>query len=211
MLKVKEREELEKVLNSEEYKTLYQGELLKLTAELEKICKEAGEKTEHIAVNTILSRLKTSDSIIDKLERKKKEISVDSMLNNMNDLAGLRVICSFLDDVYCISDAISKMKEYEIVKKKDFIKNPKSSGYQSLHIILKRKGSEFLGHPVKIEIQIRTAAMNFWSVLEYQLQYKKRKKSVKAVKEQLRSFAVSIAAIDREMVEIRDRIQKIKA
>lgn len=125
-------------------------------------------------INSIKSRLKSVPSIVEKLERRGIDISIPAMEHELNDIAGVRVICSFTEDVYKLADALLRQDDITLIEKKDYIKNPKENGYRSLHLIVevpiflekeKRK--------MKVEIQLRTIAMDCWASLEHQLRYKK--------------------------------------
>ena len=126
-------------------------------------------------INTIKSRLKSPESIMEKLERKKLSVSVESIEENLFDVAGVRVICSFPRDVYMLAESLLKQDDIELIEKKDYIKNPKQNGYRSLHLIVAIP--IFLANEkriMKVEIQLRTIAMDFWATLEHQLKYKKK-------------------------------------
>ncbi|MBQ4091717.1 MAG: GTP pyrophosphokinase family protein, partial [Firmicutes bacterium] len=125
-------------------------------------------------INSIKTRLKSPKSIREKLERKGLDISAESIENNIKDVAGVRVVCSFTDDVYTLADALLKQDDIILVERKDYIANPKENGYRSLHLIVAipiflAKGKQMM----KVEIQLRTIAMDFWASLEHQLRYKK--------------------------------------
>ena len=125
-------------------------------------------------MNGMKSRLKSLPSIKGKIERKGLPFTVENIEENINDIAGIRVICSFPNDVYMLADALLKQDDITLVKKKDYIENPKPNGYRSLHLIV--SVPIFLAkekRPMKVEIQLRTIAMDFWASLEHQLRYKK--------------------------------------
>lgn len=148
-------------------------------------------------------RLKSSESIIAKMKRKKRELTEENVLRYINDLAGIRIICIFLDDIYRVRDYIYTIPDIEIIKEKDFVKKPKNSGYQSLHLIVRFPNGR------KAEIQLRTVGMDFWSVLEYQLQYKKHHKKRKILKKELLSCAIDVRNMDQRMLELREFIEKV--
>ena len=125
-------------------------------------------------INSIKTRLKSPVSMQEKLNKKGLKFRVQDIEENLNDVAGIRVICSFVDDVYLIADALLKQDDITLISKKDYIKNPKPNGYRSLHLIV--TVPIFLAHEkriMKVEIQLRTIAMDFWASLEHQLRYKK--------------------------------------
>ena len=148
-------------------------------------------------------RLKDRDSIIAKMIKKKRELTEENVFTYINDLAGIRVVCLFLDDIYRVRDFIYQIPGISIVKEKDFVKKPKNSGYQSLHIIVQFTNGK------KVEIQLRTIGMDFWSVLEYQLQYKKHHKKGKMLKKELFSCAIDVRNMDQRMLDLRQSIENV--
>jgi len=125
-------------------------------------------------INSIQTRIKSPDSIIEKLIRKDLVLNINSIEKNINDIAGIRVVCSFIDDVYFLADCLAKQDDVKIIEVKDYIKSPKANGYRSLHIIIEIP--IFLQQEkrmMKVEVQLRTIAMEFWSSLEHKLRYKK--------------------------------------
>jgi len=153
---------------------------------------------------TIKARIKSPDSLYEKLERKGFEKSIDSIRNNIYDVAGVRVICPFIDDIYKVADMLSTQDDIRIISRKDYIKNPKKNGYRSLHLVVEIP--IFLSKekkPVLVEVQIRTIAMNFWASLEHQIHYKKFSNSnVDSVKK-LAECADTIYETDLKMLNIR--------
>ncbi len=166
-----------------------------------------GFEQEQLIGRSIIShtkyRLKSRDSIVAKMIKKKRELTEENMFTYINDLAGIRVICLFLDDIYRVRDFIYRISGISIVKEKDFVKKPKNSGYQSLHIIVQFTDGK------KVEIQLRTIGMDFWSVLEYQLQYKKHHKKEKALKKELFSCAIDVRNMDQRMLDLRQSIENV--
>lgn len=158
-------------------------------------------------IHSIDSRIKSPESIVGKLQKKGLELSVQSAQRNLMDIAGVRVICYYIDDIYAISELLALQGEYKIVKVKDYIKNPKSSGYRSLHVIIMvpvyraTQKSE-----VPVEIQIRTIAMDFWASLEHQLHYKTKSPVPESLKQELRNCAEIIADTDLRMQDIYTQI-----
>lgn len=204
------REEGDEMKKNKQDITLYFGEaklqqqyneaIVKLTKRLQSIDALLREESGRMIISYITGRIKTPDSIIEKLQRKEKKTNLESALENLNDIVGVRAVCLFKDDIYHIKDYINKQPDILILKEKDFIKKPKSSGYRSLHLILKIDG-------IKVELQLRTPAMDFWSVLEYQLQYKKKNIKVKAEEAELKSCAAAIEEIEERMTNLRNRIE----
>lgn len=156
---------------------------------------------------SIKSRLKTPESIYQKLERKGHAATVENIREYISDVAGLRVICSFPDDIYRLAELLIKQDDIIVVRKKDYIQYPKPNGYRSLHFIL--NVPIFLPDEkkyVKAEVQFRTIAMDFWASLEHKLKYKKNVDSTDGIEQQLKACADSIEALDYQMQEIRNRI-----
>lgn len=160
-------------------------------------------------IEMIKSRIKKPKSIIDKLQRKGFPLTLESMVDNLNDIAGIRVICSFVDDIYSIVNMLAGQDDINILCIKDYIKNPKSNGYRSYHMIVeipvffsdKKKN-------MRVEIQVRTIAMDFWASLEHQLKYKKDVECSKEIVKELKECANIIAMTDKKMLEIRQAIEE---
>lgn len=159
-------------------------------------------------IESIKSRLKRPASIRNKLERYGLEFSMDSIRNNIHDIAGIRVICSFVGDVYVLADALLKQDDITLISKKDYIKRPKASGYRSLHLIV--GVPIFLAHEkriMKVEIQFRTLAMDFWASLEHQLRYKKNFNYTEEMSRELKECAETSAELDQRMENIRKTVR----
>lgn len=159
-------------------------------------------------ISDIKSRIKSMFSIREKLLGRGLPFTVESMEENLNDIAGVRVICSFPEDVYTLADALLKQDDICLLEKKDYIKNPKPNGYRSLHLIV--TVPIFLAHEKKemrVEIQLRTIAMDFWASLEHQLRYKKDFAFSEEMAEELLQCANLSAELDARMDAIRNRVQ----
>ena len=161
-------------------------------------------------IHSIESRIKSPQSIIGKLQKKGLELSAKSAQKNLMDIAGIRVVCYYLDDIYAIAELLNMQSEYKIVKVKDYIKNPKPSGYRSLHVIL--MVPVYLAtqkKEVPVEIQIRTIAMDFWASLEHQLHYKTKSIVSEALKQELQNCAEIISETDLRMQDIYHQIDEL--
>lgn len=162
-------------------------------------------------IESIKSRLKSYESIIKKLKDRDLPFSLEAIQENIRDVAGIRVICSFPEDIYMLADCLLSQDDVKLIEKKNYIKNPKKSGYRSLHLII--EVPIFLRNEkksMKVEVQLRTIAMDFWASLEHKLRYKKNidpKENEMLEKELLQCSEIS-AALDKRMEEIRDRIEK---
>lgn len=160
-------------------------------------------------IQFIKSRVKKPLSIVNKLEKLEKEISIESIMNSLNDVAGIRVICSFIDDVYKISDMLTKQDDIKLIRVKDYIKNPKPNGYRSYHMIIEIP--VFFSDSkqwIRVEIQIRTVAMDFWASLEHELKYKNYVEGSKEIENELKKCANTISETDYKMMSIRNQIQE---
>ncbi|MBE6717850.1 MAG: GTP pyrophosphokinase family protein [Ruminococcaceae bacterium] len=159
-------------------------------------------------INDIKTRLKSFKSIKEKLERQNLPFNLSSIESNLHDIAGVRVVCSFPDDVYMLADALLKQDDITLVSKKDYIENPKPNGYRSLHMII--TVPIFLAHEkklMKVEIQLRTIAMDVWASLEHQLRYKKNAKFTKEMADELLYCAKISAELDEKMDKLRSLTQ----
>lgn len=145
-----------------------------------------------------------------KLERKEREVTFETAVNTLNDIAGVRVVCYFADDIYQIADAVRRQKDVTIVKEKNYIRKPKKSGYQSLHLIVEVPVT-YLDKTtaVRVEIQIRSVAMDYWAELDSQMCYKKDAGQLEAVEKATKQYADVIAGVDKKMLELRKKIQKM--
>ena len=162
-------------------------------------------------IESIKTRVKSYDSIMKKIRRKDIPVSLESIEENIRDIAGVRVICSFPDDIYALAESFLRQDDIVLIEKKDYIKNPKPSGYRSLHLIV--QVPIFLQNEKKmvyVEVQFRTIAMDFWASLDHKMRYKKELSSeeVEILQEELYDCARQSAALDERMQGFRDRIAK---
>ncbi|MBR5543633.1 MAG: GTP pyrophosphokinase family protein [Oscillospiraceae bacterium] len=161
----------------ESFKTLmayYKCAIMEIETKLNVLNEQFSLRYDRNPISTTKSRLKSIESIIRKLKRKSAAYTLSSLEENINDIAGIRVVCSFESDVYTIANALTSQDDIQLIKEKDYIKNPKPNGYRSLHLIV--SVPIFLLHEkkhMKVEIQLRTIAMDSWAALEHQLKYKK--------------------------------------
>lgn len=159
-------------------------------------------------ISSIKTRLKSPISIEEKLRRKNLDYSIEAIEENLNDVAGIRVICNLPEDVYTIAEAFTKQDDITVLEVKDYIKNPKENGYRSLHLIVEIP--IFLSHEKKLmkaEIQLRTIAMDFWASLEHQLRYKKDAEFTEEMANELYECAKISADLDLRMQEVRNKIK----
>ena len=160
-------------------------------------------------INGIKSRLKSIESIKEKLERKGLPYTVQAIEENLNDVAGVRVVCSFTADVYLLAEALLKQDDIQLIEKKDYIANPKENGYRSLHLIV--SVPIFLAHEkriMKVEVQLRTIAMDSWASLEHQLRYKKDLEFTEEMVSELYRCAQLSSELDEKMDALRAQVQR---
>lgn len=159
---------------------------------------------------SINCRIKTVASIIEKLDRKGFELTAESIEKNLNDVAGIRVICSFIEDIYLLADRLCSQDDIRLIESKDYIKNPKPNGYRSLHLIVEipiflMDEKKFM----RVEVQFRTIAMDFWASLEHKLKYKKNiETDLQEISAELKTCAEEISRLDNKMQEIHNKINK---
>ena len=183
----------------------YRCALMEIETKFKVLDEEYMLKNDRDPISTIKTRLKSPASIKEKLDRRNMPMTLETMETELDDIAGVRVICSFPEDVYTIAEAFLKQDDIVLLEKKDYIANPKPNGYRSLHIVVAIP--IFLENEkrmMKVEIQFRTIAMDFWASLEHQLCYKKESNCSKAVAEELLQCAELSAQLDLRM----DRLRK---
>ncbi len=186
----------------------YRAAIMEVETRLKVLNEEFSQVYNRNPFESIKSRLKTPTSIYAKMAYKGYPVTVESIREHLTDVAGLRVICSFPDDIYRLADLLVKQDDFILLRKKDYISNPKDNGYRSLHLIL--SVPIFLSNEkkyMKAEVQFRTIAMDFWASLEHKLKYKKDVENTEEIERKLRACADSIEALDYQMQEIRDKIK----
>lgn len=173
------------------------------------LIKEFEFKNKYNPVEHMKSRLKTEKSIIDKLNKKGYEITAKNMISHVHDIIGIRIVCSFLEDVYDIVDIIKSSKQFKIKEEKDYIKNPKSTGYMSYHLIVLVPIylNETVEH-VEAEIQIRTSAMDFWASIDHKVQYKFPSEIPEEVKKEMYNCSLDIRKLDEKMQQLNEFVNK---
>ncbi len=211
------REFLKRIeINSKPYKelmTFYKCAAMEIETKFRVLNEQFSLEREYNPIETIKTRIKSVESIVRKMNRKKIPLDISAMENNLSDIAGVRVICSFPEDIYFLADCLLIQDDITLIEKKDYIKNPKPSGYRSLHLIVEvpifLKNEKRL---MKVEVQLRTIAMDFWASLEHKLRYKKEinPEILSALSEELLDCATQSAELDLRMQNIRNQIQAIK-
>lgn len=173
------------------------------------LIKEFEFKNKYNPVEHMKSRLKTEKSIIDKLNKKGYEVTTKNMISHVHDIIGIRIVCSFLEDVYDIVDIIKSSKQFKIKEEKDYIKNPKSTGCMSYHLIVLVSIylNETVEH-VEAEIQIRTSAMDFWASIDHKVQYKFPSEIPEEVKKEMYNCSLDIRKLDEKMQQLNEFVNK---
>ena len=188
----------------------YSAAMLEVETKFKVLSIEFNGKFDRNPIEAIKSRLKSPKSVAEKMERIGKPVSVESIERELSDVAGVRVICSFVDDIYRLADMLALQDDIYVLRIKDYIKNPKPSGYRSLHMIIEvpiflAKEKRYM----RVEVQLRTIAMDFWASLEHKLRYKKDipAEHAEEIADQLRTCADTVAKTDQQMLLIRRQIE----
>ena len=186
----------------------YQAAIREVQTKLENLDDEFQMKHKRNPIHHMQSRMKTIRSIMEKLQRKHLQQSITSAVDNLTDIAGIRVICSYLQDVYTVANLLTNQDDVHVVKVRDYIKHPKSNGYRSLHLVVEVPVYLSEGRlAVPVEVQIRTIAMDFWATLEHSLRYKARDQVPQSISDELLQTATDIAALDMRMQDIHDKVE----
>ncbi|MCR5401573.1 MAG: GTP pyrophosphokinase family protein [Treponema sp.] len=195
----------------QEIMMVYESAIKQIVTKLEILNKEYKVTGRRNPIETIKSRIKSPESIAEKLTSKNLPVTFQSMMDNLNDIAGVRVICPYISDIYTVKEMLLKQPDIVKIEEKDYISSPKESGYRSLHIVVETP--VYLSHTeqhVKVEIQLRTIAMDFWASLEHELRYKTSSRVPESIRRELRHCAETIADTDREMEEIAIELQALE-
>ena len=195
----------------QEVTLVYSAALKQINTKLEILNDEFQHVHRYNPIEHIKSRMKTSESIVKKLKRYGYESTIENMVKYINDIAGIRVICSFTSDIYRIADMIGNQNDIKVISVKDYIKHPKASGYKSYHMLV--TVPVFLSDrivEVKVEIQIRTVAMDFWASLEHKIYYKYDGHAPEYIRSELRECAEMISYLDSKMLAINEEIHSLK-
>ncbi len=188
---------------------LYNSALKEMGTKLEILNDEFQHIHQYNPIEHIKMRVKTSESIVRKLKRKELDSTIENMQKYVNDIAGVRIICSFTSDIYRLADMITNQSDIRVLETRDYIKNPKSSGYKSYHMIV--TVPIFLSDSVydtKVEVQIRTVAMDFWASLEHKMNYKFALDPPEDIKKELYDCSLMISELDERMLKLNEEIQK---
>ena len=189
---------------------VYNSALKEIGTKLEILNDEFQHVHRYNPIEHIKSRVKTSESIVKKLKKHGYESTIENMVNYVNDIAGIRVICSFTSDIYRIAEMIANQSDIKVLSVKDYIEHPKPSGYRSYHMIVSIP--IFLSEEkvdVKVEIQIRTVAMDFWASLEHKINYKFETNVPEHIKEELYACARMVSELDAKMLSLNEEVQQL--
>ena len=198
-------------INSPMTLLMYQSAIDIVVDRLKAINIELTNKSGHHGIRGITSRIKSPESITKKLIRKGKKIDYETAVESLNDIAGVRAVSYFFDDIYQISKAVKKQKDFTLIKEKDYVQKPKKSGYKSIHLIVRVPVVlDSQTTYVKVEIQIRTFAMDYWAELDSQMCYKKSAGDIEMVRQESKRYAEAIAALDNKMLEFRKKIELLE-
>ncbi len=191
----------------EQLMTMYNCAIREVQTKFEVLNDDLSVRNRRNPIEMIKTRIKRPESIAEKLKRQGHQISISSIVENLNDVAGVRIICAFVDDIYEVSNMFLQQDDIKLIQIKDYIKNPKPNGYRSYHMIVEvpvffadRK------QMMRVEVQFRTIAMDFWASLEHQIKYKKSIDNPDDIMKELRECADTIAETDIKMMNIRKKI-----
>lgn len=190
---------------------LYNSALKEVRTKVEILNDEFQQVHQYNPIEYIKTRIKSPQSIVKKLKRSGYESSIDNMVNYVNDIAGIRVVCSFTSDIYRLAEMIGRQNDLTVLSVKDYIKHPKESGYKSYHMLV--TVPIFLTDRIidtKVEIQIRTMAMDFWASLEHKIYYKFEGNAPEYISRELRECAGLISMLDAKMLQLNEAIQETK-
>lgn len=188
---------------------LYSSALKEVGTKLQILNDEFQHVHQYNPIEHIKSRIKSAESIVKKLKRYGYESNIENMVNYINDIAGIRVICSFTSDIYRIAEMIASQGDLEVLSIKDYIKNPKVSGYKSYHMLV--SVPIYLSDSVvdtKVEIQIRTIAMDFWASLEHKIYYKFEGNAPEYISQELQECAHIVSMLDAKMLSLNETIKQ---
>ncbi len=196
--------------NWKEVILIYNSALKQISTKLEILNDEFQHVHRYNPIEHIKSRIKTSESIVKKLKKNGYESTIENMVKYINDIAGIRVICSFTSDIYEIADMISHQSDIKIISVKDYITAPKLSGYKSYHMLV--TVPVYLSDRIvdtKVEIQIRTVAMDFWASLEHKIHYKFEGNAPVYIKDELIECAKMVSDLDAKMLLLNEKVQSL--
>ena len=200
---------LDEAARFREMMMMYMCAIREVKTKLEVLNDDLAIKNQRNPIQMIKSRVKKPASIVEKLKQRGHPVSVNSIVEHLDDVAGVRVICSFVDDIYTIAEMLARQDDVNVLMVKDYIRSPKVNGYRSYHMIIEipvffsdRK------QKIRVEVQIRTIAMDFWASLDHQMKYKKNLDDSGEISEELKECAEVMAQTDMRMLNIRRKIEE---
>lgn len=188
---------------------LYEAALKEVNTKIEILNSEFKQAHRYNPIEHVKSRMKSPESIAKKIRHCNHELTIENVVRYVNDVAGIRIICSFTSDIYRIADAIAKQNDVQVLKVKDYITQPKENGYMSYHMIV--TVPIFLSNEVvrtKVEIQIRTIAMDFWASLEHKIYYKFEGNAPQSIRNELKECAMIASYLDNKMLGLNEEIKR---
>lgn len=200
--------------NAEEFKqfmTMHNSAIKEIRTKFEILNDDLSMNIDHNPIEMIKSRIKSPESIVTKLDRKGLPHTLEAVEENIFDISGVRVICSFVEDIYNVAKMFVSQDDVKLIAVKDYIKNPKENGYRSYHMIVEIP--VFFSNcrrTMKVEVQLRTIAMDFWASLEHKMRYKKDIENTEEIQRELKECAAVIASTDFKMQEINKTISKLR-
>ncbi len=204
-------EVLTSLKNFEKVMMMYNCAIREVRTKFEVLNDELSTTNNRNPIEMIKSRVKKPESIVGKLIRRNLDINIENIMEGIHDVAGIRVICSFVDDIYKVADMLSVQDDVTVLEIKDYIKNPKENGYRSYHMIIEIPVFfSNIKQNIKVEVQLRTIAMDFWASLEHSMKYKKDIENSDAIAKELKKCADLISDTDFKMQEINNKINKVK-
>lgn len=198
------------VVGYKELMMMYTCAIKEVRTKFEVLNTEFNTRYQRNPISYITTRLKRTASIVEKLRKQGEDFSINNIEEKLNDVAGIRVVCSYIDDIYIIADALIRQDDITLIERKDYISSPKPNGYRSLHLIV--EVPVFFAEvkkPMRVEVQIRTMAMDFWASLEHQLKYKHEIPNQDFIVSELSECARKISETDYKMLEIRRQIESL--
>ena len=189
---------------------VYQSALIQMRSRIDVLNNELSQVYSYNPIEYVKTRLKTPESIMQKLRKQGHSFNVNDLIEYIHDIAGIRITCSFFSEVYFLSDMIAKQDNLEVLSIKDYIKNPKESGYMSYHMLLSIPVAlADAVVPAKVELQIRTMAMDFWASLEHKIYYKYEGNAPDYFERELQECASIISRLDTKMMSLNEAMEKI--
>lgn len=200
---------LENVATWQNLMFLYESAIKEVRTKLDILSEEFQNNYRYNPIEYVKSRIKTPENIVKKMRRHGYEITMENMVEKINDVAGVRIVCDFTSDIYRLVRMIRNLKEFDVIREKDYIQNPKDSGYRSYHLIVKvpvYTTTEVV--KTKVEIQIRTIAMDFWATLEHKIYYKFEGNAPDYISRDLQTCASIVAQLDSKMLSLNDAVMQ---